>query len=86
MQTQFNHPADPTDQVCSLIAEVFQLPIEQVNPELAYGDLPAWDSLGHMEVMMALETQFGVEISTDTIGQLTSVPAICAYLKENHHV
>jgi len=38
-----------------------------------------------MEVMMALEAEFGVETNADTIAALTSVPAICTYLKENQH-
>ncbi len=41
--------------------------------------------MGHMNVMMALEERFSVEINTETIALLTNVPAICAYLKEHSH-
>ncbi len=75
-----------TEQVRNLIAGALQVPAEAVTPELSFGDLPQWDSMGHMEVMMQLEERFGVEVSTDTIAALTSVPAICDYLKENGHV
>ena len=74
-----------TEQVCSLVASALQVPAEAVTAELGFGDLPEWDSMGHMEVMMQLEERFGVEVSADTIAALTSVPAICAYLKENGH-
>jgi acyl carrier protein len=36
-----------------------------------------------MEVMMRLEEQFGVEINTDTIANLISIPEICKYIQEH---
>jgi acyl carrier protein len=72
-------------QVQSTLAEALRVSPEQVGMELAFGDLPQWDSMGHMEVMMALENRFGIEISADTIAALTSIPAICAYIQENGH-
>jgi acyl carrier protein len=74
-----------TSQVQTLLAEVFEVPFEQVTPELAFGDLPQWDSLGHMDLMMRLEERFGVDISTETIAELVSVPAICDYLQRTNH-
>ena len=74
-----------TEQVRELLAGALQVPAEAVSPDLSFGDLPQWDSMGHMEVMMQLEERFGVEVSADTIAALTGVPAICAYLKENGH-
>jgi citrate synthase len=66
--------------VQALLAEAFQAPVEQITPALAFGGIPQWDSMGHMEVMLRLEARFGVEVSADTIASLTSVPAICEYL------
>ena len=74
-----------TAQVQTALSQALRLPSEQVTPVLAFGDLPQWDSMGHMEVMMVLENQFGIEINAETIAALTSVPAICAYLRENGH-
>jgi acyl carrier protein len=74
-----------TGQVQTLLAEVFEVPIQQVTPELEFGDLPQWDSLGHMDLMMRLEERFGVEISTETIAELVSLPAICDYLQRSNH-
>jgi acyl carrier protein len=70
--------------VRALLAEVFQIPPDEITPELAFGDLPQWDSLGHMDVMMRLEEQFGVEINTDTIAELVSIPAICEYISASN--
>lgn len=73
-------------RVQSALAEALRLPPELVNPDLAFGDLPQWDSMGHMEVMIVLENRFSIEINAETIGSLTSIPAICTYIQENGHV
>jgi len=78
-------PTQLTEQVRGLLAEALHVPHEAVTDGLAFGDLPEWDSMGHMEVMVLLEERYGVEISADTIANLTSVEGILAYLKENGH-
>lgn len=72
-------------QVQDLLMKSLRVPADQITPELAFGDLPQWDSMGHMEVMMALEAQYGIEINAETIGALTSISAICSYIQENHY-
>jgi acyl carrier protein len=73
------------ERVQAALAGALQIPTPDVTPDLDFGDLPQWDSMGHMEVMLALEEQFGVEVSADTISALTSIPAICAYIEANGH-
>jgi len=71
-----------SEQVQALIAQAIQAPADMVAPDLAFGDLPQWDSLGHMEVMMLLEEKYDIQIDADTIAELISVPEICNYLRE----
>ncbi len=75
-----------SQRVQSLLAEAIQVPGEMVTPDLSFGDLPQWDSLGHMEVMLRLEEEFGVAIDADTIAQLISIPEICRFLEDNGYV
>lgn len=69
-----------TEQVKALLAESLQIEPDLVAPDLTFGDIPQWDSMGHMEVMMQLEQYFGVEINPDTIATLISLPIICEYI------
>lgn len=69
-----------------VLADVFQLAPEELPDDIIFGDIPQWDSMGHMDVMMSLEDNFGVEVSAETIGNLTSLQAICAYLEKNGNV
>lgn len=81
-----NNALNLNARVQALVAEAIQTPAEMVTPDLAFGDLPQWDSLGHMEVMLRLEEQFGVAVDADTIAQLISIPEICRYLEAQGHV
>lgn len=69
------------EAVQALITELFQLPPAEVTPETQFGDFPAWDSMGHMDLIMALESQFNVPVSAETISELTSVSAILQQLE-----
>jgi len=75
-----------TDHVQTLLAEAFQVSKDLITPELAFGDLPQWDSLGHMEIMLRLEEIFNIEVNTDTIAQLVSFPEICRYIQEQGYL
>lgn len=45
---------------------------EDLNEELIYDSLPLWDSVGHMSIMAALETEFGIMLETDDIIDFSS--------------
>jgi citrate synthase len=75
-----------SERVQELIAEALQVPMEQVAPDLAFGGIKQWDSMGHMGIMLLLEERFGVPIDADVIAKLTSVPAICTHLAEHESV
>ncbi len=67
------------DEICKVLAEA--LHVDSVLKETAFGDLPQWDSMGHMDVMMYLEEKFGVEINADTISNLLSVQLILEHIE-----
>jgi acyl carrier protein len=69
------------NQVCTLLADALRVEQAEINPETQFGDLPQWDSMGHMEVMVALEKEYGVEITAESITELVSVPLIIARIE-----
>jgi len=69
-------------RVRELVAEALETPLDQITPQLEFGGIQAWDSMGHMSIMMLLEEKFGVEIDAEKIAALTSIPAICAYVSK----
>jgi acyl carrier protein len=49
------------------------LPLERVTDDLAYNTIKEWDSVGHMALVVELETDFGVMFDTDDILGMSSV-------------
>ena len=68
------------DKLQQTIAATLKVPPAKVTAATRYQDLPAWDSLGQVNLIMALEQEFGVYIEVEDFGSLNSVPAILAYL------
>jgi acyl carrier protein len=87
--TENSAPKIDLTAIQALMAEVFAVSPEEIIADLQFGDLPQWDSLGHMDLMMRLEEEFGLEMTADRIAELISVPSILAHLQahpeENGH-
>ena len=47
---------------------------EQLNEALVYHSVASWDSVGHMSLMAALESEFDIMIDTDDIIDFSSYP------------
>jgi acyl carrier protein len=61
---------------------VFGIPPEQIGPTTSQPDVPEWDSVGHLNLMLGLEGRFGVTLDVSDLTRLTSVAAIVDYLNE----
>ena len=70
------------DKIRGVLADVFNEDASEVKADLEFGDLPQWDSMGHMDVMMALEEKFGIEVNAETISDLTSIALIAEYISK----
>jgi acyl carrier protein len=68
-----------------VLAEALKMPVERVTDSLSFGDVSEWDSLGHMNLLMALEERYGIPLDEDMIARLVSLEAICAFLEEREH-
>ena len=45
-------------------------------------DTESWDSLGHMQLIIALKEEMGIELSPHHIAEVTSVMAIASLIDE----
>jgi acyl carrier protein len=69
-------------RVRKVIATTFRLSPEDAQGELRMGNPASWDSLGHMELVLAIEAEFGVTFSNFVIADLMNVPAIVHAIEE----
>ena len=63
-----------------MFADVLGVERSAIGPETAQADVPEWDSVGHLNLMLGLEERFGVTFDVDDLTRLTSVEAILAHL------
>jgi acyl carrier protein len=69
-------------KVLSIAADVFQLPESSLVPSSSPDTIEAWDSLHHLSFVVALEQEFGVQISPEEIEQLLSIELTAALMEE----
>lgn len=65
-----------------VIAGVFSLAVDEVGVDSSIDTIEAWDSMGHVNLMMALEEQFGIKLDVDDAIEMTSMPDICKILEK----
>lgn len=70
------------ERVRRIIREAFHLSPEEAQGELRMGNPSRWDSLGHMELVIEIEKEFGLTFPNFVIADLTSMPAIVSAIEE----
>ena len=65
-----------------VIATTLHISPSKVTDSLAFNSIPEWDSLAHVDLMLALEAMYGVVIDEDRMVELTSVGVIRKFLGE----
>lgn len=56
------------DKLKTIVIETLKISASDYSDDLAAGDIPQWDSIGHVNLLMAVEQGFGVAFDvTDAI-------------------
>lgn len=71
-----------SDKVKTIIAEQLGVKPEEVTPTSSFIDDLGADSLDTVELVMALEEEFGIEIPDDDAEKMTTVGDAIKYIEE----
>ena len=74
---------DYTKRVKELISLTLEVRLDALSDESSPENVPEWDSIGHLNLMLALEDELQVRIDADSIARLSSIPAIVSFLEQN---
>lgn len=75
--------ASVEEKVKNIIVEQLGVDEEEVKPEASFVDDLGADSLDVVELVMALEEEFGLEISDEDAEKLSTVQQATEYIKAN---
>jgi len=65
--------ADALAEIRQIAADVLGVPVDSVTAESSPETLEGWDSLKHINIMMAIEQAFGVEILPEEMAEIRSI-------------
>ena len=70
------------DRVFSVMSSVFGVPVDSLNDDSSFDTIEQWDSLQHMNLIFALEEEFGVTMDDEAVAEMTSVKSILDALEK----
>ncbi|MDQ3995526.1 MAG: acyl carrier protein [Gemmatimonadota bacterium] len=65
------------------MAATFRVSAARIPDDANPQNVPGWDSLGHIELMLALEMEFGAPLPTEAMIELVSLEAIEGFLRDH---
>jgi acyl carrier protein len=69
------------DQLKGLIANLFKCDVAQLTDDMGPGELPGWDSLGHVTLMAEIQKQFGKHVPVEDAIEVESIADLAAILE-----
>jgi acyl carrier protein len=63
-------------ELTDLFQELFADDAIVLSPETTANDIEGWDSFNHISVIVAVETRFGIKMTTNEIEHLANVGAL----------
>ena len=60
-----------------IMCDVLRVTPDDIEPATVPNDVPEWDSLSHITLVVALEQELGIRLGVADVERMTSVAAIC---------
>jgi acyl carrier protein len=70
------------DSLKQIMATILKIDPELIQPDASMDTLSSWDSLRHINLILALEEEFNVLIPDEEAGKITSYPLIKLVLSD----
>lgn len=64
------------ERIFKTISTVLDTPIGEINENSSSDNVTNWDSIGHLNLILALEEEFNISIPDDMVGNLVNYKLI----------
>lgn len=68
-------------EALAMLAECFNLPVEDMHADLQRDAIDDWDSMGALMLMAELDERFGIELTAEASREMTRIGDVLAFLK-----
>ena len=68
---------DHLNKITQVMAVVLEVPIEQIDVASSPDTVGSWDSIKHMNLVIALEEEFDIEFTDSEIVEMMNFKLIC---------
>jgi acyl carrier protein len=75
-------PQQVPSSLRELLADIFEISPDQITPDLSADTVDSWDSFRHLQAILAIEGEYGVQFDPQRIPELTSVALLQAELEK----
>jgi len=72
-----------SDKFKSIIAAILQVDEDTVTDQLTPDRVDTWDSLNHINLIGALEQEFGITLATENLERTQSIPVLKSLLAQH---
>ena len=69
------------DALCGVVAQALNLPAGAITADSSHASVETWDSLGHLQVILAVEGAYNVRFTTEEMPTLASIAALATKLR-----
>ena len=70
------------ERIIDVVSRTMEVPAESLSAESSPATVETWDSLKHMNLVLALEEEFGIRLDDERIMKMVSVEAIVETVTE----
>lgn len=70
------------DQVRSIASDIFGIPADKVTAESSPETIENWDSMQHLNLVLAIEEKFAVQLEPEDIEQMKNIGAVAALVEK----
>lgn len=73
MSSAMKQPRSTEDSIREILCDLFGVSPELVSLETSRSDVPGWDSLQHLNLLLDIEAKLHVRLPEDSSGNVTSL-------------
>lgn len=64
------------ERIIDVVSRTMEVPVESLSATSSPATVESWDSLKHMNLVLALEEEFGIRLNDERIMKMVTVGAI----------